>query len=347
MLQANRSLIQKYITGDLDKSAKTSNACGQHGRKLDLAPDQQRIATEIVNMLKHGMEETRKREEADWRERHEGQCDSYAFMNSDSTKYAFAVLGPAGSGKTTAVQEAIDQAHAAGARILIVAPTGRLAASLRMKYPYLEVDTMHGAFHFFKERHERLELMLPFDLIIIEEVGQLEKWQFEEIMWMWDIGTKRLTCLVFVGDFAQLPNPTKDKQNAKSSPLWHTMMVAKRQLFTMRRCKCHALAWKLELLRTATPDRARLSSIVRNHKAVRRYFEVDEDPTRWDIAHVLEKHPQTIFVTVSRRACAVVNDLALAVLFGGARPLACLPTDPESNRSNYEGFTGLLNRIVY
>eukprot|EP00959_Pyramimonas_sp_CCMP1952_P092949 1945119-Pyramimonas_sp.AAC.1 len=51
---------------------------------------------------------------------------------------AIAVLGPAGSGKTTAVEHAVEECVAHGARVLIVAPTGRLAATYRAKYPHLD-----------------------------------------------------------------------------------------------------------------------------------------------------------------------------------------------------------------
>ena len=46
----------------------------------------------------------------------------------------------------TAVQVAVEEVHEHGGRVLIVAPTGRLAATYRAKYPHLEVDTIHGAF---------------------------------------------------------------------------------------------------------------------------------------------------------------------------------------------------------
>ena len=59
-------------------------------------------------------------------------------------KQAIVVLGPAGSGKTKAVEAAVKECSENGARVLIVAPTGRLAATYRTKYPHLDVDTIHG-----------------------------------------------------------------------------------------------------------------------------------------------------------------------------------------------------------
>ena len=63
-----------------------------------------------------------------------------------------------------------------------------------------EVDTVHGAFLVYKPVHQTLEVMLPYDLIIVEEVGQLSKNIFERIMQQWE-AADRIPTLVFVGDF--------------------------------------------------------------------------------------------------------------------------------------------------
>ena len=147
---------------------------------------------------------------------------------------------PAGSGNTTAVHEAIPEVVNNGARVLLTAPTGRLAATMREKFPELEVDTVHGAFLVYKPVLETLELMWPYDLVIVEEVGQLSKANFERIMEQW-IAAERLPTLVFVGDFFQLPGV--------DSWMWHNIMIKKRELHTMRRCKCDKLRKTLEILR--------------------------------------------------------------------------------------------------
>ena len=89
-----------------------------------------------------------------------------------SGERGIAVLGQAGSGKTTCIKRAINRAsNELGARVLIVAPTGILAASFRAAYPQLDVDTIHGAFQVWKPVEQTLELMYPFDLIVVEEVA--------------------------------------------------------------------------------------------------------------------------------------------------------------------------------
>lgn len=102
--------------------------------------------------------------------------------------------------------------------------------------------------------HETLELMLPYDLVVVEEVGQ-----FERIMELWQ-AAERLPTLVFVGYSAS-------DSCALDSWMWHNVMVKKRELHTMRRCKCQILRKKLELLRTNQPNLPQLREILRGGKS--------------------------------------------------------------------------------
>ena len=58
----------------------------------------------------------------------------------------FCVLGPAGSGKSTALEVAIRRAAEAGAHVGIACPTGMLASAYREKFPGLDVADLgqHG-----------------------------------------------------------------------------------------------------------------------------------------------------------------------------------------------------------
>lgn len=164
---------------------------------------------------------------------------------------AFAVLGPAGSGKTTAVHQAIQEAVNNGARVLLTAPTGRLAATMREKFPESEVDTAHGAFLVYKPVQETLELMWPYDLVIVEEVGQLSKANFERIMEQW-IAAARLPTLVLRGGLLSVARC--------GSWMWHNII-------TTRRCKCEKLRKTLEIRRTGKPTVPQLREIKKGHKA--------------------------------------------------------------------------------
>ena len=157
---------------------------------------------------------------------------------------------------------------------------------MREKFPELEVDTVHGAFLVYKPLHETQDMLYPYDLVIVEEVGQLSRAIFERIMALWQAAEK-LPTLVFVGDFYQLPSV--EPTCALDSPLWHNVMVSKRELHTMRRCKDPKLRKTLELLRTSKPTRAQLRTILSGHKAPslnRAGYVMNDVPTLEDVAHI-------------------------------------------------------------
>ena len=339
MVSANQGLIEKYIDGRLDKNDDVEPRIEPQGG-FPLEPDQARISAEITKSALAGMAEKQRRD-ALWLgggESDEEATGAQPFLPSAPRRPAFKVLGPAGSGKTTVVQRAMQAVHEQGGSVLVVAPTGRLAATFRAQFPHLDVDTIHGAFMVYKPLQETLELMLPYDLVIVEEVGQLSRDTFERIMHLWEAAAE-IPTLVFVGDFWQLPGvePTK----ATDSPLWHSAKLLHRELYTMRRCKCDLLRKKLEILRTGKPDKRQLMFIKKDHKAPSRLHRdashMAAEPTLNDVWHILQETPNTMFLTISRRACAQINALAQESLFSERVPLAVMPLDPESNMDNYRG----------
>ena len=346
MLFANQALIRRYLSGELDKNEDVPDdgegrqAVGG-GAGVTLSGRQQRIADELVEAVQEGLRRRQQRETA-WKGE-AAQSDDPAdmaeaaspFLVAADARSTFAILGPAGSGKTTAVHAAIRRVAQAGGRILLTAPTGRLAASLREKFPELEVDTVHGAFLVHKPVQEALEVLWPYDLIIVEEVGQLSKAIFERIMEQWE-AAERVPTVVFVGDFYQLPGV--DPTSPLDSSLWHSVLVKKRELHAMLRCKCPKLRKTLELLRVGKPTRQQLRQIMAGHEAPSRRtagYVMNAEPSQDDVAHVLAETPHTLFLTVSRRACAQLNEAAVTALFSEDVPLAVVPGDPESNVANY------------
>eukprot|EP00438_Fugacium_kawagutii_P025234 Skav236123 [mRNA] locus=scaffold900:1522:8592:- [translate_table: standard] len=341
MIAANQVLIVKYLDGALDKNVEEP-AEEDEGQEEPqqmagpvLAREQQQIAEEIVKSVKAGVLQ-RQQEENAWKgEGPDDEEGASPFAAAAPLRPALAVLGPAGSGKSTAVHQAIREAVTHQCRILLAAPTGRLAATLRERFPHLEVDTVHGAFLVYKPVHETLELLLTYDLIVVEEVGQLSRAMFERIMEQWS-AAERLPTLVFVGDFYQLPGV--EPTSALHSPLWHNVMVKKRELHTMRRCKCPKLRRCLEILRTNKPSKQQLKEIKAGHKAPsvgRAGYCMNKIPSSDDVEHILAETPSTLFLTISRRACAYLNDLAVHVIFPDCVPLAVVPADPESNVKNF------------
>jgi len=351
MLRASQELSDQYLQGILDKNTALQEEAPNS--KPDLAPDQRIIVDEIMESVREGWrleaeEEYRWKgesgEEGPWQQEWSEDVEDMeppaepapaavdpfaAQLPAHAKRQAFAVLGPAGSGKTAAIEEAVEQVSAQGGRVLIAAPTGKLAATFRQKYPQLDVDTVHGAFAIWKPLEQTVELMMPFDLIIVEEVGQLSRWTFERLMQLWMHAEGRPT-LVFVGDFWQLQGvePTK----VFDSPLWHTK-VRRRRLHTMRRCKCEILADKLRLLRTGKPDRAGLKFIKRGRKAPStygtRHSERMQPPTAGDVKQVLAETPHTTFLTITRKAVAQLNQWAVEALFAEAPVLVELPVEND------------------
>ena len=47
-----------------------------------------------------------------------------------------------------------------------------LAAGYRSRHPDLDVDTVHGMFALHKDELSIAELMRPYDMIVVDEVGQ-------------------------------------------------------------------------------------------------------------------------------------------------------------------------------
>ncbi|CAE7905753.1 Helb, partial [Symbiodinium necroappetens] len=321
MLFANQGLIRKYLSGELDKNddvvAGPADGAGPD-TAVQLSGHQQRIAAELLDAFHQGTQLRQQGENA-WKGEGPDDADpadaaedpwaarTSPFAPAVAGRSAYAILGPAGSGKTTTVHQVIRQVVAANGRVLLTAPTGRLAATLRERFPDLEVDTVRGAFLVHKPAQEAMEVLWPYDLIVVEEVGQLSRTIFERIMEQWQ-AADRIPTLIFVGDFYQLPGV--DPCNALDSPLWHSVLVKKRELHTMLRCKCPKLREKLEPQSTVPAPTG---------------YVMAEEPSDEDVAMILEETPQTLFLTVSRRAC--VNAAAVAALFSDDIPLAVVPGD--------------------
>jgi len=213
-----------------------------------------------------------------------------------------------------------------------------LAARYRAKYPGLDVDTIHGAFLLYKPEQKTLELMIPYDLVVVEEIGQLAAWVFDRLIRLWQ-AANQLPTLVFLGDFYQLPGV--EPTNVRDSRHWKSTLVEKIRLHILHRCKCKCLDRKLAILRTAKPTVKQLKFIKKDHKAPTRphrsVYEMNEVPTPAEVAWILQETPQTTFLTVTRRAAGLLNEMAVNALFKDHEPLTTLPTDPESNTENYQG----------
>eukprot|EP00975_Prorocentrum_lima_P068100 12918747-Prorocentrum_lima.AAC.1 len=128
------------------------------------------------------------------------------------------VLGPAGSGKSTTVMMAVEEAQNAGARVLVACPTRLLVADYREEFPGLDVDSVHAAFQVYKREEETLAAMEGYDLIVIDEISQLSAALFDRLIRIWS-AAGRWPALVFLGDFSQLRGV--DETLATQGAHWH------------------------------------------------------------------------------------------------------------------------------
>ena len=334
MLAGYTAVIDAYLTGQLnledhpEPDLRTILAAPEFGFRGALDPEQAAVVENIRDMVRWSMQR-RYPDEATTEDLR--QFQDQPLEHAPRAGRPLCVLGPGGSGKSTSVEVAVQRAAEAGAHVGIACPTGMLASSYREKFPTLDVDTLHGMFALHKPENETWDLMANFDLMVIDEVGQLSRITFERVMRLWD-NAERCPSLVFVGDFHQLRG--MDPTRALDSPRWR--QVVKRHLRTMRRCQCDELRWKLQLLRTAKPSREQLLQLVRGHRAMPdRGPGVSPEPTTMDVKDILTETPNTTFVVITRRNAALLNDLAVTAIFGHADPVRVVPGDPESNTSNY------------
>ena len=336
MLEGSKAVIDGYLSGEWNLEdhpepppmAVANPARGpQEEGELDV--EQQAVLNAIKDMVMWALE---RRYPEDLTAEELEHFMKRPLQQAPRQMRPLCVLGPAGSGKSTAVQVAIRRASQAGAHVGIACPTGVLASSYREQFGDLDVDTLHGMFLLHLPPNQAYDTMSSFDFIVIDEVGQLSQETFERLMWLWD-NAERRPALVFVGDFHQLRG--MDATRATDSARWR--QVVQRHLRTMRRCQCQELKWKLELLRTAKPSKEQLHRMLRGHRAMPdRGPGYSPEPTNLDMEAMLRQTPDTTFVTITRRAAAVLNNLALGVLFAGAVPLGTVAADPESNLENYD-----------
>ncbi|CAE7253627.1 pif1 [Symbiodinium sp. CCMP2592] len=330
MLTARIELIDAYLSGDMTVEGEAAPPLDGVARvahaEVRVAPEQAAVINVIGRRVQHAVV-TR------WPEDREVEGWAAWLEQDVAANRATVILGPAGSGKSTAVEIALDRAVQAGAHVGVACPTGMLATRYRARHPDLDIDTVHGMFALHKEELATADMMKIYDMLVIDEVGQLPEWIFERLLRLWDAADRR-TALVFVGDFCQLLGP--DGTTARDSIRWQDMHIL--YLHEMRRCKCEKLKWKLQLLRSTQPSGTQLKKILRGHRAnLRSRSGVRNDLCPEDIAAILQETPQTTFVTITRRGSARLNQLAMRALFADAEILDRIPCDPQENFENFRG----------
>ena len=176
MLAARIELIDAYLSGEMTVEKEPEPALDGvakvAGTNIKVAPEQAKIIQTIRRRVRHALL-------AKWPE--DNQVESWAtwLEQEEKANTPTVVLGPAGSGKSTAVEIALAEAVQAGAHVGVACPTGMLATRYRSRHPDLDIDTVHGMFALHKDELSTADIMKIYDLIIIDEIGQVPVWIFD------------------------------------------------------------------------------------------------------------------------------------------------------------------------
>ena len=322
-VKAQTEIVDAYLSGSrcANDSVRAETKSASVARE-DLSPEQTAAFARICSGVNRAIEARTTAEsegEETWRQ-HVGA--------PRETPQPLAYLGAAGTGKSIAAKAAMKQALQEGGVVGVACPTGLLSATYRCNFMDAQVDTVHSFFGLHLQEEVTLTLLLDFDLIVVEEVGQISCEHFERILRLWDAADRR-PVLVFVGDFMQLP--AVDGTSARDSPRWNSVRATTFE--TPMRSLCPELTNKLQLLRKQCPTPSQLQWILRGHRA----SPADGlEPTSEDVSRILRERPNATLVTYTRRAAAHLNDLAVEAIFGNTETVP-VPADPDCNLDNYQG----------
>ena len=334
-VRAHRAAVDRYLSGELsaadagDAAALESlldPAYGEEqfqdasGQRFRYHRKQLELRTEIRKQVQHSVDIEATKTDAEF----DRLCAA-----AQSTHQPIVVVGPPGSGKTTVVDHEIARIVENGGRVLYMLPTGLQAVRMRLRHPHVDVDTVAAICGLHKDLNEVLHVFELYDAVFIDEFPQLSTALWDRVMALYE-ATRRRICLVACGDFAQLPSISGT--NALDSSTWQGVKIIK--LVRSYRCKDDVLRKKLDLLRSHAPSEKQVQDLCRGHKAWN-----TQEPTAWDLLQVFRSTDEkTTVATVTRRGAAIVNDLAVQVLFRDRHKqcLGTVPCDWEANLENYD-----------
>ena len=328
MVKSHRSLVERYLNGDLDAEAELAGRVEEHVESLQGVDEiiynvqQQRFVDRVDAAITqaHGVHSAE----------HDRDVDAvrHAFAERGyGVKIACVCFGPPGTGKTTITKLRIKRVIEGGGRVLFALPTAQLASRMREVYgTSIDIDTCAAAFGFMEEDAAPLPVIYNYDLVVIDEISQLEAWQTDKILRIWVLADM-LPALVFLGDKGQMSG--FGDLRPWQSPIWKKY-VWNTTLVEQYRCKDEGLARILSVLRMSLPDDALL-----RHLQAKTAWKPPGPPTVQKLRTLLHAHPQTTILTCTRFGAHEVNVCAMTALFGRFPPKATIDADIASNPENY------------
>ena len=325
MVAAHRVLIDLYLAGRLDAAAEARER--QRRQEAMAAPGALPPASDFNERQRRYMDRVNEMvDTALAAQGAESERDADAARDKARAENRVCIcLGPPGTGKTTATHAYVERALELGGRVLFALPTAQLASRMRERYgDRVEIDTCAAAFAFMEPEND-LPLLGCYALIVVDELSQLQQWQFDRIVKLW-CAADRVPVLAMMGDKWQIAG--FGELRAWDSALWRSMTfrVTLHEDYRCRDAEHQAL---LKVIRTAKPG-ARLLRKLRQKRAWR-----PGPPTVRGVRALLKQHRQTTILTCTRRGAARVNGCALRGLFPNYPALVTLAADVESNPDNY------------
>ncbi len=244
--------------------------------------------------------------------------------------------GPPGSGKTTVACHAVELAIEMGLKVLWTTFTAQLAGRMRERFaglPGVVVDTCHAALGFDEDILCVMNSLAPYGLVIVDEFQQLGASHMMHIDALRQ-HSRRHAAFAMLGDRYQCNGFGEER-------VWHCQAwrlgTHMTELFRMFRCKDERFAQMLRCLRTARPTAkttrhggVSIEDIMRDRRA---WF--GNEPNVGAIKKILDKHPDTTMIAITRKGVQRLDELCLEALFGSSEPLAVVNGDIESNPRNY------------
>ena len=124
-----------------------------------------------------------------------------------------SLTGGPGTGKTAYIHQAIEYALDRGGHVLFALPTAQLASRMRAKYgDKIDIDTCAAVFAFNED--QCFPYIGMYSLIVIDEISQLQGWQFQRIVQLWKQADQAV-CVAVLGDKWQITGFGEERP-------WHT-----------------------------------------------------------------------------------------------------------------------------